>query len=91
MAQQVVYIDDLDQTEGAETVTFALEGKQCEIDLGEKNAARLRSALQEFIAAARPVERRPVSTSSQQPARRRSGGSGRDDIHEIRQWAEANG
>jgi Lsr2 len=90
MAQRVVYLDDLDESEGAETVTFALEGKEYEIDLSEKNAERLRSALQEFIDAARSVERRPVSFAPAQSARRRSGGSGRDDIHEIRQWAEAN-
>jgi hypothetical protein len=35
-------IDDLDGTEGAETVAFALDGVSYEIDLSEKNAAARR-------------------------------------------------
>lgn len=93
MAQKTMYFDDLDETPDAKPITFALEGQEYEIDLVEKNADRLRSALQEFIDKARPVERRPVvSLASERTSRRRSSGSsGRDDIHEIRQWAQANG
>src|SRR5438128_1765692 len=68
MAQRVVYLDDLDQSEGAETILFALEGKEYEIDLSEKNAERLRAALKEFIEAARPVDGRSVELYSRLPA-----------------------
>ena len=88
-----IYFDDLDESPDAQPMTFALEGKEYQIDLSEKNAERLRSALQEFIKKARVVERRPVvSLASERTSRRRSGGgSGRDDIQAIRQWANDNG
>ncbi|WP_448620057.1 histone-like nucleoid-structuring protein Lsr2 [Geodermatophilus sp. URMC 65] len=92
MGQRTIYYDDLDETEGAERITFALEGKEYEIDLSEKNAERLRSALQEFIEKARPVVARPAtSLAPDRTSRRRSSGSGRDDIQAIRQWAKDNG
>lgn len=58
MAKEIVTIirDDIDQSEGAETIGFALDGVEYTIDLGEKNAAKLRKVLAEFIAAATPVE-----------------------------------
>jgi hypothetical protein len=87
-----IYFDDLDESPDAQPITFALEGKEYQIDLSEKNAERLRSALQEFIGKARPVVPRPVtSLASERTSRRRSSGSGRDDIQAIRQWANDNG
>src|SRR3954451_12077109 len=93
MAQKTVYFDDLDETEGAQPITFALEGQEYEIDLSHKNAKRLRDALAEFIEKARPVERPPVLTlAPARPTRRQSSGSGtRDDIAQIRAWAESQG
>jgi hypothetical protein len=91
MAQQVIYLDDLDLSVGARTITFALEGKEYEIDLSEKNSERLRSGLQEFIDAARPVERRSASLPPERTTRRRGGGNSRDDLAEIRAWAQAEG
>ena len=57
MAQrtQVLLIDDLDGTEGAETVAFALDGVSYEIDLSEKNAASLRRAVTRYVRAARKI------------------------------------
>ena len=70
MAQKVVLIDDLDQTEGARTVTFAYNGKPYEVDLSEKNVEKLEKALAPFINAARPagssVATRPKRQSSTQ-------------------------
>ena len=53
MAKRVVEIltDDLDGGEATETVSFALDGKAYEIDLGEENAAKLRGALEPFVAS----------------------------------------
>src|SRR3954447_1912759 len=55
MAQQVnvKFVDDLDGSDAAGTVSFALDGRAYEIDLSEDNAARLRDSLAAFIAAAR--------------------------------------
>ncbi len=59
MAQKVDvrFVDDLDGSEAAGTVTFALDGKAYEIDLSDENAARLRDSLATFVAAARRTGR----------------------------------
>ena len=93
MSQKVMLIDDLDQSEGAETIMYSVDGKEYEIDLSEKNAQRFRDALKEFIDASREVEQPPVlALAPARTARRQSSGrSGRDDIPQIRAWAEAQG
>ena len=93
MAQKTLLIDDLDQSEGAETIRYSVDGKDYEIDLSEKNAQRFRDTLKEFIDASREVEQPPVLTLTPARTTRRqsSGGSGRDDIAQIRAWAEAQG
>jgi hypothetical protein len=93
MAQKVMLIDDLDGSEGAETIKYSVDGQEYEIDLSEKNAERFRSVLKEFIDASREVEQAPVLTFAPARSSRRqsSGSSGRDDIAQIRAWAEAQG
>src|SRR5258708_19778226 len=49
--------EELDGSEGAETVTFELDGVRYEIDLGEANQARLESSVAPFVAAGRRVSR----------------------------------
>lgn len=89
MAQrvQIVLTDDLDQTEAAETVSFALDGATYEIDLSEANARGLREALATYVAAARKTggsaKKRP------QPPRRKSAGGA--TANEIRAWAVEQG
>lgn len=53
MAQKVTFVDDMDGSEGAETVSFAFKGKAYEIDLSSKNVDKLMKALQPFIDAGR--------------------------------------
>ncbi|WP_328612264.1 Lsr2 family protein [Amycolatopsis sp. NBC_00345] len=55
MAQKVRVdlVDDIDGSDAAQTVPFALDGVTYEIDLSDGNAARLRDGLAPFIAAAR--------------------------------------
>jgi hypothetical protein len=55
MAKTVIVklIDDIDGGEADETISFALEGRSYEIDVSAENAARLRDALEPFIAKAR--------------------------------------
>ncbi len=93
MSQKVMLIDDLDGSEGAETIRYSVDGQEYEIDLSEKNAERFRSVLKEFMDVSRPVEQPPVLTLTPARATRRqsSGGSGRDDIAQIRAWAESQG
>lgn len=95
MAQKVIIqlVDDLDgsqlgQGEG-ETVQFALEGKQYEIDLSNENVQRLRDALKEFIDAARTPSRNQGSGRRSASSSRTS--QRRDDLAEVREWARRNG
>lgn len=72
MSQRVVVVDDLDQTEGAQTVTFAIMGRPYEIDLNDKNVEKLEKALAPFIDKARPAGTSAVS----RPQRRTVAGAG---------------
>jgi Lsr2 len=86
MAQRVMLVDDLDGSEGAETITYSFDGQEYEIDLSKENADKLRSMMQPYIDASRTVER-PAVLTPVAPRSRRSSGSGRQDLHEIREWA----
>ncbi|MGY1710848.1 Lsr2 family protein [Geodermatophilus sp. SYSU D00758] len=61
MAQRTVIrlVDDLDDTEigqgGGETISFALDGRQYEIDLTNDHASELRAALDRYVRVARKV------------------------------------
>ena len=60
MAQRALIklVDDLDHQEieaDGQTVRFAYQGIQYEIDLSDKNAKKLDKALAPFVAAARRV------------------------------------
>jgi hypothetical protein len=92
MAQKhiVQLIDDLDGGVAAETVSFGLDGASYEIDLSEKNAAKLRDALANYVAAAR----RSGGRGRPAGGGRRAGRPGRTDREQtqaIREWARKNG
>ena len=55
MAKKTVveWVDDIDGTAASETVTFTIDGSRYEIDLSEKNAAKLRKAMGGWIEASR--------------------------------------
>ena len=57
MAQKVniVLVDDIDESEAVETVTFGLDGTSYEIDLNKKHAAALRDAVSFYVGHARKV------------------------------------
>ncbi len=83
-------VDDLDGSTAVETVRFALEGREYEIDLSEENAARLRDGLAEFVAAARRAGgARRGAAAAQRPAKR--GSYDREHAVAVREWARANG
>lgn len=67
-----------------ETVRFALDGREYEIDLGTENAEKLRAALAGYVDAGRRIG----GPASRQTTSRR--GSSRS-VDEIRAWARENG
>ncbi|GAB3596005.1 Lsr2 family protein [Angustibacter peucedani] len=92
MAQkvQVVLIDDLDGGDAAETVTFGLDGVSYEIDLNDKNAAKLRDALAVWVGNARKVTGRSARSGSARTTAARRSASG-EDVAAIREWAKSHG
>jgi hypothetical protein len=88
MAQhvQVVLVDDIDGGDAAETVSFALDGVSYEIDLSDKNAARLRDALATWVGHAR----RAGGRSAVRRGRPRSS-NGAGDLAAMREWGRKNG
>ena len=74
--------DDIDGSDATQTVRFALDGVEYEIDVSDRNANRLRNSLSEFIAHGRRVGGKRG---------RRSASSSDVDTKAVRKWAEANG
>lgn len=90
MAQRIIHqlVDDLDGTvlevgEG-ETVSFGIDGRGYEIDLGPANVEKLQEALAPFIAAGRKSTSPATSTNSRKRSTKR-------DVDAIRSWARENG
>ncbi|NAZ73916.1 Lsr2 family protein [Kineococcus sp. T13] len=88
MARRVVenLIDDVDGSEAAETVVFAVDGVTHEIDLSEENARKLRESVQVFVNHARRV-------GGRRPGRPAASSVSADKIDNaaVRKWAEENG
>ena len=91
MAQRVnvVLVDDIDGNDASETVSFALDGVDYEIDLSDQHASDLREALALYIGHGRRTggRRRSGRKSSASPATSAEGASAAD----IRAWARENG
>jgi hypothetical protein len=80
----VITTDDLDGSPNADTVTLGFDGVAYEIDLAEKNQAKLAKAMSPYIEAGRRVN-----------ARRSRGRGGRpsscSDNAAVRSWAKQAG
>lgn len=87
MAQriEVLLIDDIDESEAAETVTFGLDGTTYEIDLNEAHAAELREALAPWVGHGRKAS--TGRSSSPRKAKKKDG----SDAAVIREWATQQG
>jgi hypothetical protein len=72
----------------AQTVSFAYAGRSYEIDLGEKNRAKLEKALEPFISAARKAD---GSGRSHRFERRPPSADSRADLPVVRTWAAEHG
>ena len=91
MAQRTILelVDDLDGGKADETVTFALDGVEYEIDLSAENAARLRDTFAEYVGHARRTggrKQRTGVTPKQAP-----NGNGKPDTQAVREWARSQG
>ncbi len=102
MAQKVsvVLVDDIDESEATETVSFSLDGNAYEIDLNDEHAAELRDAFAPWVGAARRAGRSaaPAKRAAGRPRSSGSSGGGaaasgsdRERTQEIREWARKNG
>jgi hypothetical protein len=93
MAKQIITLltDDLDGGEADRAVEFGLDGVNYTIDLSEKNAGKLRKALDPYLTVASKVGRtgttgRIASRNAAAPSR-----SNREQSQAIREWATKNG
>ncbi|MEU9272887.1 Lsr2 family protein [Streptomyces sp. NPDC048251] len=89
MAQQTIIqlLDDLDGSEASETIVFGLDGRTYEIDLNEKNAAKLRKALAPYADKGRKLNQTRGGRRGGATQAAASGG----DTALIRAWAKENG
>ena len=79
----VIVTDDLDGSENAETVSFGFDGATYEVDLGQKNRAKLEKALAPFIDAGRRAPRAATRRAGRQSAS--------VDRGAVRAWARERG
>jgi hypothetical protein len=84
MAQrvQIILEDDYDGGTADETVSFALDGAEYEIDLSSKNATGFRDTLAPWVAHARKIGGR---------RKRAAKATGSASTSDIRAWAIAHG
>jgi hypothetical protein len=85
-------LDDIDGGEADETVTFAVDGVQYEIDLSKKNAAKMREVLACYVDAGSKVGRAgggPVRAAA--PGGRGLAIVDSDQSRVIRKWAQGKG
>jgi hypothetical protein len=86
----VMLIDDLDGGRATETVAFALEGSNYEIDLSKRNADKLRRALRPYLESGRRVKRGPQGRGAKGTRRSATGHSEDYDRAEVRAWAKSH-
>jgi hypothetical protein len=88
---KVMLVCDLheQETEGSETIEFAVAGTGYEIDLCEEHARGFREAIAPYVGVARRSGGR--SARPARAARRPAGGPDRQRTAEIREWARGQG
>lgn len=80
---QTELVSDLSGAPADETVRFALDGAEYEIDLSAEEAGQMRDGLAPFTGHARRNIRRRAPARSRRPSR--------NDLPEIREYAKARG
>jgi hypothetical protein len=99
--QVTVFFDDVtgDELESGETVHFALDGVEYQIDLSEEHADELRKAFAPYVLNGRRTGGRYTRGGGSAGRPQRSANSaasgsdrrGKRDTQAIREWAQANG
>jgi hypothetical protein len=90
MAQRVSVnlVDDIDGGNAVETIRFGLDGVEYEIDLGKRNADRLRAAMVAYIEGGRRLVRTTGRGRGRTVVQRRIEVAA--DPRAVRAWAKAN-
>lgn len=83
----VTVIDDIDGSEGADTIEFGLDGLGYVIDLSETNANALRQVLSPYVDRGRKVGGRGRGNAAYGAQRSTGGGTSKA----ARRWATATG
>ena len=93
MAKQIIHklVDDLDGGDADETVKFALDGVQYEIDLSASNAEKLRDVFAPYIANGTKVGRGGVGVGGRAARGRGGATADREQNRAIREWAKKAG
>ena len=93
MAKRTVHmlIDDIDGGDADETIPFALDGVQYEIDLSKKNAAKMRDRLARYIDAGSRIGRSGAAARVSSGRGRGPVKVDRDQNRAIREWAQIKG
>jgi Lsr2 len=94
MAKRTIHmlVDDIDGGEADETVRFAVDGVQYEIDLSTKNATKMRDALARYVQAGSKIGRAGAAAARASVGRGRVPATvDRDQNRAIREWAQGRG
>jgi len=90
MAKTVItrIVDDLDGSNGAETISFGYRGTNYEIDLGKRNASAFDKLMKPYVDGGRKVTAARSGRRASSNGRRSRSAS---DLAAIREWARAQG
>ena len=93
VAKQIIHklVDDLDGGDADETVKFALDGVQYEIDLSSGNADRLREVFTPYVTHGTKVGRGGVVVGGRAARAQGSASADREQNRAIRAWAKKAG
>jgi len=88
VAQRVIteLVDDLDGGKAEETISFAIDGVEYEIDLSKQNARNLRKGLDDYVSKGRRIGGRSKRGSATGPTR-----TDRSQLRDMREWAKGQG
>lgn len=83
MATRQILVDDMtgEATDDVKTVTFSLDGRTYELDLGPETRAELTATLQPYLQHARVTNRSRTKASHKSS----------EDLAPLRHWARMNG
>lgn len=94
MAQKVqtTVVCDLhdDEVEGS-SVTFAVGGRNYELDLCDEHKAEFDDSLATYVGAARSTASRNGKNGTSKSRSRSNGSRSKGDRKDVREWARANG